>query len=141
MTAKKIVALDSFTTRNELMAFAENLVRFRKERGFTQTDLAKKTKTGIAQLRRYEAGKSSPTLEVIAKLAKTLGVSSDELIFEEGKGVAAARVLDRELLDQFETISHFDREDLDAIKKVLDAFIVRAQVEQAMKRGSDRKVS
>lgn len=139
MRSRKIVALDSFEQRNELMAFAENLARFRKERGLTQTDLAKKTKTGIAQLRRYEAGRSSPTLDVIAKLAKTLGVSADELIFEEGKGVASARIVDRELLDQFAAIGRLERDDIDAIKKVLDAFLVRSQVEQAMKRGSDRR--
>jgi transcriptional regulator with XRE-family HTH domain len=140
MRAKKIAELDSFRERNDLMAFAQNLVRFRKERGLTQTELAKRTKTGIAQLRRYEAGTSSPTLEVIAKLARTLAVSSDELIFEEGKGVASARLLDRELLERFEVVSHLSGDDRDAIKRVLDAFIVRSQVEQAMKR-SEKKAS
>ena len=123
------------------MAFAQSLARFRKQRGLTQMELAKRTKTGIAQLRRYEAGTSSPTLEVIAKLARTLGVSSDELIFEEGKGVASARLFDRELLERFEVVSHLGQDDRDAIKRVLDAFIVRSQVEQAMKRGSEKKAS
>lgn len=134
MRDKKIAALDSFRERNDLMAFAQNLARFRKERGLTQMELAKRTKTGIAQLRRYEAGTSSPTLEVIVKLARTLGVSSDELVFEEGKGVASSRLLDRELLERFEVVSHLSGDDRDAIKRVLDAFIVRSQVEQAMKR-------
>ena len=123
------------------MAFAESLARFRKERGLTQMELAKRTKIGIAQLRRYEASTSSPTLEVIAKLARTLGVSSDELVFEEGKGVASARLLDRDLLERFEVISHLGDEDREAIKRVLDAFIVRSQVEQAMKRGNEKKAS
>jgi transcriptional regulator with XRE-family HTH domain len=139
MRTKKIVALDSIGRRDALMAFADNLVRFRKQRGLTQTDLAKRTSIGIAQMRRYEAGKSSPTLDVIAKLARVLGVSSDELVFEQGKGVASARILDRELLEQFEAISGLERDDLDAIKKVLHAFIVRAQIENAMKRSGDRK--
>jgi transcriptional regulator with XRE-family HTH domain len=103
------------------------------------TALAKRASVGIAQLRRYEAGKSSPTLDVIANLARVLSVSSDELVFEEGKGVAAARILDRELLEQFEAVSRLDRDDLDAIKKVLDAFIARAHIESAMKRSGDRK--
>lgn len=85
MRSKKIAELDSFRERNDLMDFAHSLARFRKERGFTQMELAKRTKTGIAQLRRYEAGTSSPTLEVIAKLARTLGVSADDLVFEERK--------------------------------------------------------
>ncbi|MBI4823397.1 MAG: helix-turn-helix transcriptional regulator, partial [Nitrospirae bacterium] len=47
------------------MPFAEKLSKLRKDRGLTQEELAKKVGVGIAQMRRYEKGASSPTLEVI----------------------------------------------------------------------------
>jgi len=46
------------------MPFAEKLAKLRKKRGLTQQELAQKIGVGIAQMRRYEKGSSSPTLEV-----------------------------------------------------------------------------
>ena len=77
------------------MQFAEKLTKLRKDKGFTQHELAKKARIGIAQIRRYEKGNSSPTLEVIKNIAKTLCVSTDELIFDEGEGIVASKIKDR----------------------------------------------
>ena len=68
------------------MPFAEKLSKLRKEKGLTQQEMAQRAGVGIAQMRRYEAGKSSPTLEVIKNIAKTLKISSDELIFDKNEG-------------------------------------------------------
>ncbi len=59
---------------------------------------------GIAQMRCYEKGNSSPTLEVIKNIARTLGVSADELVFNDNERGAAAKILDRKLLEHFEHI-------------------------------------
>ena len=67
------------------MPFAEKLSRIRKRQGLTQQELAQKVGIGIAQMRRYEGGKSLPTLEVIKNLALTLKISTDELIFEDNE--------------------------------------------------------
>jgi transcriptional regulator with XRE-family HTH domain len=60
------------------MAFADKLTKLRKNRQLTQQELAQQAGIGISQMRRYEKGSSSPTLEVIKNLALTLGVSTDE---------------------------------------------------------------
>jgi transcriptional regulator with XRE-family HTH domain len=88
------------------MAFADKLTEIRKTRKLTQQELAEKAGIGISQMRRYEKGSSSPTLEVIKNLAITLGVSTDELIFDNDERVAASRILDKELLHQFEMVSN-----------------------------------
>jgi transcriptional regulator with XRE-family HTH domain len=114
------------------MAFAEKLSRLRNGKGFTQQELAKKVGVGIAQLRRYEGGKSSPTLEVIKNIAVILGVSADELIFDEREGIASAKILDRELLEQFEAISTMDPHDKDAIKTILESMIIKSRLENVL---------
>jgi len=116
----------------EVMSFGKNLVRFRKQKGLTQADLVKRCGVGISQIRRYEADRSQPTLEVIARVARVLGVSADDLVFDEGKGVASVRIVDRELLAQFEALSDLDAIDREAIKRVIAAVIARSQVERAM---------
>jgi len=114
------------------MAFASKLTEIRKSRNLTQQELAEKVGVGISQMRRYEKGSSSPTLEVIKNLALSLGVSSDELIFETSERIAASRILDRELLRQFETVSSLTPRDIDAIKTVLESIIIKNRIEEIL---------
>jgi transcriptional regulator with XRE-family HTH domain len=92
---------------------------------------------GIAQMRRYEKGNSSPTLTVIKNIARTLGVSADELIFDEDERVAAARILDRKLLAQFEQISKLNPRDQEAVKTILDSMILKGRLEEVMPPRTD----
>lgn len=119
------------------MPFAQKLTKMRKEKGFTQQDMAKHVGVGIAQMRRYEKGKSSPTLEVIKNMARTLGVSADELIFDKKEGVAYARIFDRKLLDQFEMVSKLNPRDREAIKIVLESMIIKGRLEEVMPSPTD----
>lgn len=123
------------------MSFGKNLSRFRKEKGLTQEDLVKKSAVAISQIRRYEADKSSPTLDVITRLAKALGISIDELVFDKDKGIAASKLMDRELLEQFEMISVLEEEERQAVKKILEGVIVKNQVEKMMKPKAEKSWS
>ena len=123
------------------MPFGKNLSRFRKEKGLTQEDLVKRSGVAISQIRRYEADKSSPTLDVITRLAKALGTSLDELVFDKDKGIAASRLMDRELLEQFEMISVLEEEERQAVKRILEGVIVKHQVEKIMKPKAEKSWS
>jgi len=123
------------------MSFGKNLANFRKEKGLTQEDLVKKSGVAISQIRRYEADKSSPTLDVVTRLARALGVSLDELAFDKTTGVAASKLMDRELLEQFEMISALDEDERQAVKRILEGVIVKHQVEKMMKPKTERSWS
>ncbi|MCL4492682.1 MAG: helix-turn-helix domain-containing protein [Nitrospirae bacterium] len=115
------------------MSFGKNMARFRKEKGLTQEDLVKRSGVAISQIRRYEADKSSPTLDVVTRLAKALGVSIDELVFDKATGIAASKIMDRELLEQFEMVSALDEDEREAVKKILEGVIVKHQVNKMMR--------
>jgi transcriptional regulator with XRE-family HTH domain len=119
------------------MPFAEKLAKLRKEKGFTQQEFAQKVGVGVTQIKRYEGGKSSPTLEVIKNIAKILGISADDLIFDEGEGVASAKIIDQKLLKQFELISSMDLHDQYAIKTILESMIVKSRLEEVMPSQKD----
>jgi transcriptional regulator with XRE-family HTH domain len=123
------------------MSFGQNLVKVRKEKGLTQDDLVKISGVAISQIRRYEANKSSPTLDAIVRLVKALGISIDELTFGRATGVAVNRIFDKELLEQFEQISTLDEEEKDAVKKILEGVIVKHQVEKVMMPKTDKSWS
>ena len=119
------------------MPFAEKLSRMRKEKGFTQQEMAKKAGVGIAQLRRYEGGTSSPTLEVIKNISRILGVTTDELIFDENEGVANNKIMDRQLLEQFEVVSAMRQHEKNAIKIILESMILKSRLEGIMPAQKD----
>ena len=99
--------------------FPRRLATLRKERGLTQRALAEMVGLGITQMKRYEAGASQPTLEVIRKLSQALRVSADELLF--GK---AERGPDEELRLQFEAISRFNDDEKKVVRSVLEGLLL-----------------
>jgi transcriptional regulator with XRE-family HTH domain len=99
--------------------FPQRLSILRKERGLTQQALAIMVELGITQMKRYEAGTSQPTLEVIRKLSQALRVSADELLF--GK---TERGPDEDLRLQFEAISRFNEEEKKVVRSVLEGLLL-----------------
>ena len=115
------------------MSFGKNLAKFRKQRGLTQEQLVKLSGVGISQIRRYEADKSSPSIDAIIRLVKAIGVSIDEMVFDKATAIASNKIIDRELLEQFEMISYMDDEERNLVKKILEGVIVKNQVEKLLK--------
>ena len=120
------------------MALGQNIAKLRKEKGLTQENLVRLSGVAISQIRRYETGKASPSLEVIVRLAKSLGVSIDEMVFDKATGVAADKIMDRELLEQFEAVSSMSEDEKYVVKKMLEGFIVKHQVEKMMRPQADK---
>lgn len=59
----------------------ENIKKFRAKLGLTQDDLAKKADIKYTTLTKVESGVvSKPSVQTMAKIAKTLGVSIEDLI-------------------------------------------------------------
>lgn len=102
------------------MAFPQRLIALRKEKGLTQQALAEKIRMSVMQIRRYEAGTSQPTLDVIKKLAVALSVSADTLVFEKDE-----RDPDEELRLQFEAVSRLPPEHKDVVRTVLESLILK----------------
>jgi transcriptional regulator with XRE-family HTH domain len=115
------------------MSFGKNLAKFRKQRGLTQKELVKLSGVGISQIRRYETDKSTPSLDATIRLVEALGVSIDEMVFDKPTAIASKKIIDRELLEQFEMISYMDEEERSLVKKILEGVIVKNQVEKLLK--------
>lgn len=100
--------------------FPQHLAGLRKQHGLTQQALAERVGIHVVQLRRYEAGTSQPTLDVIRKLATALSVSADLLLF--GKD---ARGPDDDLRLQFEAVSRFDADEKQVVRSLLEGMILK----------------
>jgi transcriptional regulator with XRE-family HTH domain len=102
--------------------FPEHLAALRKQKGLTQQQLAEKIGVHVVQLRRYEAGSSQPTLDVIRAMALALGISADELLFDKDE-----RGPSDDLKLQFEAVSRFDPESKKVVQQVLDSMILQQE--------------
>ncbi len=107
------------------MPFPQRLAELRKQRGLTQQALADAVSASKIQIYRYETSASQPTLDVIRRLAIALGVSADDLIFDQDE-----RGPGDELRYRFEAVSRFDDEDKKVAKAILDGLILKHQAKR-----------
>jgi transcriptional regulator with XRE-family HTH domain len=107
------------------MDFPKRLAELRQQRHLSQQELAKAVGVHVTQLRRYEAGTSHPTLDVLRHLAKTLRVSADTLLFD-----VTERGPDAALRLQFEALAQLDAHEKRVVKDVLDALLLKHDAKQ-----------
>lgn len=115
-----------YSTKWLAMDFPQRLSALRKERGFTQQSLADRVDIHVSQIRRYESGQTQPTLDVIRKLAVSLGVSADVLVFDR-----IEREPREDLKRQFEALSQFDEEEIKVVKALLESLILKHNAKRA----------
>lgn len=73
----------SETSQERIMTIASNLKKIRVAKKLTQKEVWESAGIGKSSLTAYEAGRSDPTGDTIVKLAKALGVTTDELLLTE----------------------------------------------------------
>jgi transcriptional regulator with XRE-family HTH domain len=102
------------------MDFPERLATVRNKRKLTQNALAEHVGIHVSQIRRYEAGDSTPTLDALRKLAIALSVSADTLVFDENE-----RGPDDDLRLQFEATTRLTDEEKHIVKTVIESILLR----------------
>lgn len=120
----------------QLMSFSAKVIALRKARGLTQQGLADLTGIHIQQIKRYEAGTSEPSAEALRKIATSLHVTTDSLLFEDGE-----RGPDDDLRLQFEAVSAMPDEEKELAKSMLEAIILKNRVAGAVRQLSTTPVA
>ena len=98
------------------MSLGEYIAAKRKEKGWSQRDLATASNISNAEISRLESGKrKEPSPSVLKEIAKALGVPFEELL-EKGREFVAARS-DQPIPDDL------TEEELAEVKKFIDYII------------------
>lgn len=63
--------------------FSEKLKRLRKERGYTQQELAEKLNVSASTVGMYEQGRRKPDQDILYRMGKVLNVSVDYLLSQD----------------------------------------------------------
>jgi transcriptional regulator with XRE-family HTH domain len=110
------------------MAIGDKILALRKERGWSQQQLAKKIGTSGPIIGRYERGKMVPSVEVAKKLGDTFAVTLDFLVDDTGR---AAEIKDKTMLNRIVELEALDTEDQKTIVHVLDSLLRDAKAKKA----------
>lgn len=100
------------------ITFGQRLAQLRKVAGFSQRDLAKEIGISYRMVAYYEAQTDRPPAHLLPLLAKTLGVSVDELL---GLKKSERSHINRKLLKNLEKITLLPRRQQKALLEQIEA--------------------
>jgi transcriptional regulator with XRE-family HTH domain len=103
--------------------------RMRKMRRITQKEIASQLNVHQSVVTRWENGQIYPKREYLIKLAEIFSVGFDSLLTGvEHADDSASNDLDR----LWATVKSLDKKDLDTVRSLLEAMVVRSKVQDAV---------
>jgi transcriptional regulator with XRE-family HTH domain len=110
--------------------FGQRIKQLRKQRNWTQKELALKIDVRFPQLNKYESGLHTPPMEKLVRIAEVFDTTIDFLL--TGDRSEQKPMHNLRLLERFQAIQDFSAEDQETVIKLIDAMIVKNKVEVAM---------
>jgi transcriptional regulator with XRE-family HTH domain len=118
-------------------AFGKRLKELRKQKAWTQKDLATKVDIPFSLLNKYEGGFHVPPVEKLLLFADLFDTSLDYLL--AGNATENRPLHNVRLLDRFRALEAFPGEDQETVIRVIDALVCKHQVEGAMRPFEKRR--
>lgn len=100
------------------MNLQEKIQRHRKQKKWSQSELAKVLGISRDAVSKYERGDMTPSVEVVRRLAEVFEVSLDYLLGEQ-----EGAVLDKKALSRLEAIAQLADQEREALYAVIDAYL------------------
>ena len=110
-----------------LRDFGSRIRKLRKQRRWTQKELAANMGVQTPQLNKYECGLHAPPLDRLLCLAEMLETSVDFLL--TGHESEERPLHNFRLLERFRALENFQQEDRDTIIRLIDALIIKNRAE------------
>lgn len=101
------------------MAVAEKIRTIRQQKQMTQAQLANATGMDPFTISRYETGHTKPSLEALKKIANSLEVSIDYLVYENVE-ILNDVIKDKELFGYFKKVDRMNEKDKAIIKNMIE---------------------
>lgn len=101
--------------------FGYRLKTLRKQKKWTQKELAGMLDIGLSQFNKYESGMHIPPIEKLIQLSNLFDTSVDYLV----KGNDMKKLHNSKLLKRFHEIEHFDDDEQNTVLQLLDAMIMK----------------
>jgi len=112
------------------MAVKDKIKNLRKQKGWTQDQLAEKINVNGRSIGRYEIGGVEPSASILRKLAEVFDVSVDYLLFDEVDEKISNKINDKELLERFIKLNKINGREREILIGMLDLFIRDYQIKE-----------
>jgi transcriptional regulator with XRE-family HTH domain len=118
--ARKMISkhLDS-----DVETFGQRLARLRKERGFTQVEIAERVGIIQALVSDYELDKLRLNAEMVVRFTAALEITTDELLKPEGSKAPLRRKPSLRMLRRLEKIESLPANQQSTLLKTIDTFL------------------
>ena len=110
------------------MRVAENIIRLRKEKGWSQTELGQKIGSHLTHINRIETGKYMPSLEALVKIAEVFQVPLDYLVFSDEGSYTPIKIEDEPLAERMKLVNNLSEEDRKVVVRVIDAILTEKKM-------------
>jgi transcriptional regulator with XRE-family HTH domain len=114
------------------MTLPEKIKHLRKERGWSQTELADHIGIHTGHVSRLETGRYQPSVELLRKLAQVLEVTTDYLL-SETDALTPVTVEDKDLTERVRLIEALDEEERNAVLRIIDGLLTKKKLFDVMK--------
>jgi len=103
---------------SNIVNIGNKISQLRKEKNWSQGDLAGRLDASREIIGKYERGENLPSIEMVAKMAKEFGVTVDFLI---GEGENAS--FDKDTVNRINDIQKMDEQTKSVLFNVIDTYI------------------
>jgi len=114
------------------MSFSKRLKQTRLNKGLSKTNLAAMVGIHYSQIGRYEDKGSMPSADAIAKIANSLGVTTEFLLNGTKDNLADNTLADKDLLNQFKKLEGFPNDKKMIVKELIEAFILKTDLQKQL---------
>jgi len=113
------------------MDVAEQIKKIRKEKGFSQQELADKLSMNRVQYNRIETGKSDPTMNILQRIATVLEIDMVQF-FEAKNNEQDIHTINEPLLQKVKLLDELDEVQKKSICNIIDTAIANKRMKQAL---------
>ena len=106
---------------------SDKITLLRKQRGFSQTDLAKLVGCSREIISKYEKNSVIPSVDIANKIAEVFEVSLDYLVGNSDT------IIDKSILNKIVDIQKLPEKEKNVVTMLLDAFLRDFKAKQAYK--------
>ena len=106
--------------------FDKIITDLRKQKGWSQIDLANESSVSREMVGKYERGIATPSLDAAKKIADAFGVSLDYLV---GEGINAS--FDKKTIKRIEDLQLLEEDKKQTLLDLIDTYIRDAKTRQA----------
>lgn len=110
------------------MTFGEKLTKIRKEKGWSQTDLAEHIGVHTGHISRIENDKALPSIEILKKIKMATGISADYLLDDDVDEMTPVEIKDKSLAEKLMLIDQLSDKDKSTITNVIESMLTKKKM-------------